>query len=149
MHGWNIIYALINFLILAAGLFFIGRKIVVNAIRAHADKVNADLEQSAASRENAKKLLDGLEGESAKGESEREEILRQAQAGAEDILRAGQERRRGRADRAAGERGSPRPSERALPCPSPGAAAHHSGRSERHPQPRLFQDPCQQQRGAG
>ncbi len=101
MHGWNIIYALINFLILAVGLYFIGRKIVLNAIRAHADKVSGDLEQSAASRENAKKLLDGLEGESAKGEIEREGILRQAKAGAEDILRTGQEKTREELDKIA------------------------------------------------
>ena len=101
MHGWNIVYALINFLILAAGLYFIGRKIVVNAIRAHVDKVSGDLEQSAASRENAKILLDSIEGESAKGESERQEILRQAKANAEDILRAGQEKTREELDKIA------------------------------------------------
>ena len=88
MHGWNIIYALINFAILAGGLFLIGRKIVWNAIRAHADQVSGNLQQSAASHENAKKLLEGIEGESAAGEAEREEILHQAEASAEKIRRA-------------------------------------------------------------
>jgi len=101
MHGWNIVYALINFLILAGGLYFIGRKIVANAIRAHVDKVSGDLEQSAASRENAKQLLDSLEGESAKGAAEREEILHNARAGAEEILRAGQEKTREELDKIA------------------------------------------------
>ena len=99
MHGWNIIYALINFLILAAVLFFIGRKIVLNAIRAHIDKVSGDLKQSAASRDNAKKLLDGIEGESSAGEAERQEILHHARADAEEILRAGNEKTREELDK--------------------------------------------------
>ena len=81
MHGWNILYGLINFAILAGGLYFIGRKIVANAIRAHRDKVSGDLEKSAASHENAKVLLDGIEGESAEGAQQVQEILRQAKAG--------------------------------------------------------------------
>ena len=91
MHGWNILYGLINFAILAGGLYFIGRKIVVNAIRAHRDKVSGDLEKSAASHENAKVLLDGIEGESAEGAQQVQEILRQAKAGAEEIHRAAAE----------------------------------------------------------
>ena len=101
MHGWNIVYGLINFAILAVGLYLIGRKIVANAIRAHREKVSGDLEKSAASRENAKKLLDGIEGENAKGESEREEILRQARASVEDIHRAAREQEKKEIDKIA------------------------------------------------
>ena len=60
MGGWNIYYGLLNFAILAGALVFIGRKIVVKAIKAHQDKVQSDLKQSAESLENAKKLLDGI-----------------------------------------------------------------------------------------
>ena len=91
MHGWNILYALINFVILALGLFFIGRKIVAGAIRAHRDQVSGDLEKSAASHENAKILLGGIEGESAEGAQQVQEILNQAKAGAEEIHRAAAE----------------------------------------------------------
>ena len=101
MHGWNIVYGLINFAILAVGLYLIGRKIVANAIRAHREKVSGDLEKSAASRENAKKLLDGIEGENAKGESERDEILRQARASVEDIHRAAREQEKKEIDKIA------------------------------------------------
>ena len=91
MGGWNIIYGLINFAILAAGLYLIGRKIVASAIRAHREKVSGDLEQSAASRENAKSLLGGIEDENARSAAEQEEILRQAEATAEEIHRNARE----------------------------------------------------------
>ena len=54
MGGWNIYYGLLNFAILAGALVFIGRKIVVKVIKAHQDKVQSDLKQSAESLENAK-----------------------------------------------------------------------------------------------
>ncbi len=94
MSGWNLFYGIINFVILAAGLYFIGRKLVANAIRAHRDKVSGDLEQAAASRVQAKELLDGLESEKARGAAEREEILRQARQNAEEIGRAAAEQDR-------------------------------------------------------
>ena len=75
MGGWNIYYGLLNFAILAGALVFIGRKIVVKAIKAHQDKVQSDLKQSAESLENAKKLLDGIGQENARAAEEREEIL--------------------------------------------------------------------------
>ncbi len=83
MGGWNIFYGLLNFAILAGALFFIGRKIVVKAIKAHQDKVQSDLKQSAESLENAKKLLDGIGQENAKAAEEREEILASARRAAE------------------------------------------------------------------
>ncbi len=97
MGGWNIFYALINFAVLAGALYFIGRKLVVKSIRAHREKVSGDLQKSAASLENANKLLDGIGEEKARGESERGEILRQAGASAEEIHRASAEAEIGRA----------------------------------------------------
>ena len=87
MGGWNIIYALINFAILGGGLYFVGRKLVAKGIEAHREQVSGDLRQSAESRENAKQLLEGIEGENARGAAEREEILRQARQSADDIRR--------------------------------------------------------------
>ena len=83
MGGWNIYYGLLNFAILAGALVFIGRKIVVKAIKAHQDKVQSDLKQSAESLENAKKLLDGIGQENARAAEEREEILASARRAAE------------------------------------------------------------------
>ena len=83
MGGWNIYYGLLNFAILAGALYFIGRKIVVKAIKAHQDKVQSDLKQSAESLENAKKLLDGIGQENARAAEEREEILASARRAAE------------------------------------------------------------------
>ena len=105
MGGWNIFYALINFAVLAGALYFIGRKLVVKSIRAHREKVSGDLQKSAASLENANKLLDGIGEEKARGESERGEILRQAGASAEEIHRASAEADRKSAEAIAAEAG--------------------------------------------
>ena len=43
LSGWNIIYGLINFAILAAALYFIGRKLVVRGYRDHREAVEKTL----------------------------------------------------------------------------------------------------------
>ena len=43
MSGWNIVYGLINFAILAVALYFIGRKLVVKGYRDHREKVERTL----------------------------------------------------------------------------------------------------------
>ena len=78
MGGWSLIYNLINFAILAAGLYFIGRKLVVNAYQKHRDTIQEDLEKSAASLENVKTLEAELESAKAAGEKERAGILSDA-----------------------------------------------------------------------
>ena len=83
MSGWNILYGLINFAILAGALVFIGRKIVANAVKKHQDQVENDLKQSAVSLENAKKLRESIGQESVRGAEEREEILAAARKTAE------------------------------------------------------------------
>jgi len=82
MSGWNILYGLINFAILAGALFFIGKKIVVKAIRSHRDGVTEGLAKSAASLENAKTLRESIAQANARGESERADILTAAQQAA-------------------------------------------------------------------
>ena len=53
MNGWNMIYALINFAILAAGLYFVGKKIVAKMYADHRKAVEEEIEHTARSVENA------------------------------------------------------------------------------------------------
>ena len=78
MGGWSLLYNLINFAILAAALYFIGRKLVVNAYRKHRETIQEDLEKSAASLEHVKTLEAELESAKAAGEKERAGILSDA-----------------------------------------------------------------------
>ncbi|MBR4550381.1 MAG: F0F1 ATP synthase subunit alpha [Oscillospiraceae bacterium] len=78
MSGWSLLFNLINFVILAAGLYLIGRKIVRKAYQSHRDTIQSDLEQSAASLENVKTLHVQLDEAKTAGESERAGILSDA-----------------------------------------------------------------------
>ena len=92
MGGWSLVYNLINFAILAAVLYFFGRKIVAKSYRDHRSRIQNGLEQSAASLENAGTLRGDLEKAKASGEKERAEILAAAEsAAADNSRRAGQE----------------------------------------------------------
>ncbi len=62
MNFW---YALINFLILAAGLYLVGRKFVVGAFRAHRERVEDGLRRSEAGQAAAASLPDALANERA------------------------------------------------------------------------------------
>ena len=95
MGGWSLIYNLINFAILAAGLYLIGRKLVAKAFRAHRDHIQNDLDKSAASLENASSLQGTLEEAKLSGEKERAGILADAEA-----LAADNSRKAGQADEA-------------------------------------------------
>ena len=87
MSGWNILYGLINFVILAGGLFLVGRKIVRNMLEKHRDEVQKGLEDSEQAAENAGKLLQELPEKDARGRKavariaeEAEEAARQRRA---------------------------------------------------------------------
>ena len=87
MSGWNILYGLINFAILAGGLFLVGRKIVRNMLEKHRDEVQKGLTDSEQAAENAEKLLQELpekDAESRKAVArigqEAEEAARQRRA---------------------------------------------------------------------
>ena len=82
MSGWNIFYGLLNFAILAAVLFFIGKKLVPKMLGGRQDQIKGDLERSAAASENAGKLLDGITDANAEGDRERAEILDAARTAA-------------------------------------------------------------------
>ena len=92
MGGWSLVYNLINFAILAAVLYFFGRKIVAKSYRDHRSRIQNGLEQSAASLENAETLRGDLEKAKVSGEKERAEILAAAEtAAADNSRRAGKE----------------------------------------------------------
>ena len=59
MGGWNILYALINFAILAAVLVFAGRKTVANMMKTYRDGVAKDLEESEKALEDVRLLKAG------------------------------------------------------------------------------------------
>ena len=56
MSGWNIIYGLINFLILAGGLYLVGRKIVAKLFKGHQKEVADALEGADAAELKAGEL---------------------------------------------------------------------------------------------
>ena len=83
MGGWNILYNLINFAILGAGVYLVGKKTVVKMFGGRRDKIAEDLEKSSQSAENAKTAPEQIAAAKAAGEKERTEILSTAQATAE------------------------------------------------------------------
>ncbi len=87
MGGWSLVTNLINFAILAAALFLIGRKLVARMFSDHRSQIQNGLEQSAASLENVKTLQLELEEAKVSGEKERAGLLADAEAQAADNSR--------------------------------------------------------------
>ena len=83
MSGWNMIYGLINFAILAVGLFLVGRKLVANMIRGHREGVEKALSDSENAVREAEKLREELPEHQSAGEKDREQILEKARQQAE------------------------------------------------------------------
>ena len=91
MSGWNIFYGLINFAILAGGLWLVGRKIVANIFGGHRDKVAQDLQRAEEAVHKAEALREELPLRAAQGEAALAEIRREARETAErrrDAVRA-------------------------------------------------------------
>ena len=95
MSGWNILYGLINFAILAGGLYLVGKKIVLNMFRKHRDEVSQGLENSERAAKNAETLLAELPQREAQGREaleqigqESEKAVRKALEGAEAQTKA-------------------------------------------------------------
>ena len=112
MHGWTIVYGLINFAILAVGLYFIGRKLVAKMLANRKARIEGDLKAAAEAHEEAGHLQERLDAQeenacvqdaavrtaadqtaeresAAREESEQQavsEIERRAKENAEDIL---------------------------------------------------------------
>ena len=87
MGGWSLVYNLINFAILAAVLFFVGKKIVLGKYNSHRDTIQSDLKKSADSLENVKTLNAQREAAAAAGAEECAGILADAGKLAEDNSR--------------------------------------------------------------
>ena len=92
MSGWNIIYGLINFAILAAGLYFIGRKIVSKGYDDHREKVEKTLARADEAEKNAQSLFDAVPDLKDAGERACGEILDAAKAAAGENSRLAQEK---------------------------------------------------------
>ncbi len=80
MSGWSFLYNLINFAILAVGLYLIGKKIVVKAYQNHRETIRTELERSAASLDNVKNLHEQLAQAQEAGARERKGIRSAAEA---------------------------------------------------------------------
>ena len=103
MSGWNIVYGLINFAILAVALYFIGRKLVVKGYRDHREKVERTLARADETAVEAKNLLDAIPDAMAAGERACGEILTEASAAAEENSRLAREKLAAEEERLAAE----------------------------------------------
>ena len=81
--GYSLIYGLINFAILAAAFYYIGKKIVPKIFDGHRDQIREALQASDEAAENAKTLLAGMEATNAAAQQECAEILQNAEKTAE------------------------------------------------------------------
>ena len=86
MGGWNIVYALINFAILAFVLVKFGKKMVVNMINGNRQKISDDLEAAKAAGENAQHITETLEEIRAEGQAQCREIIDQAKERSEQSI---------------------------------------------------------------
>ena len=84
MGGWNIFYGLLNFAILAAILYFAGRKIVVKMFKTRRDRIAGELERARQASENAAALQDDLNASGAETEKLCEQIISDAESRARE-----------------------------------------------------------------
>ena len=76
MHGWTILYGIINFAILATALYFIGRKMVANMISGRREKIVQELQSAEDAKVRAAELRESLKGSAQRREVQAEEIRR-------------------------------------------------------------------------
>ena len=91
MGGWNIIYALINFVILAVVLYLFGKKIVIKMYRDHRDRIAAGLDQAKNADGEAEKIFSDIASAEEKSAGERESMIGEAHAAADERSRAAAE----------------------------------------------------------
>ena len=91
MGGWNIIYALINFVILAVVLYLFGKKIVIKMYRDHRDRIAAGLDQAKNADGVAEKIFSDIASAEEKSAGERESMIGEAHAAADERSRAAAE----------------------------------------------------------
>ena len=88
MFEWNIFYGLLNFAILAGGLYFAGRKSAAKMYKDYLDKVSGELERAKEAASNAEKLQDNLEALYAAGRSDCDRIIADAKQQAQELSSA-------------------------------------------------------------
>lgn len=88
MFEWNIFYGLLNFAILASGLYFAGRKSAAKMYKDYRDKVSGELERAKEAAANAEKLQDNLEALDAAGRSDCDRIIADAKQQAQELSSA-------------------------------------------------------------
>ncbi len=83
----KLVYAIINFLILAVALYFIGRKMVVRKFRERKERIAQELERAQQAHENAERAAAEIAAAQADAAAQSEALLdgarRQAQSGSE------------------------------------------------------------------
>ena len=85
MFEWNIFYNLINFGVLGAGLYFVGKPIAKSTLNGYKKQVADELEGAKKAEVEAQKLQNSLPSLAAEGKRKREEILRDANAKAAEL----------------------------------------------------------------
>ena len=88
MFEWNIFYGLLNFAILAAGLYFVGKKPAAKMYKDYRDKVSGDLERAKEAAANAEKLQGSLDELDAAGRSDCDRIIADAKQQAQELSSA-------------------------------------------------------------
>ena len=88
MFEWNIFYGLLNFAILAGGLYFVGKKPAAKMYKDYRDKVSGELERAKEAAANAEKLQDNLEALDAAGRSDCDRIIADAKQQAQELSSA-------------------------------------------------------------
>ena len=85
MFEWNIFYGLLNFAILAAGLYFVGKKPAAKMYKDYRDKVSGDLARAKEAAANAEKLQGSLDELDAAGKSDCDRIIADAKQQAQEL----------------------------------------------------------------
>lgn len=75
MGGWNIYFALLNFAILAVGLYLVGKKIVIKKYSDHRGKIESELKRSQEAALKAQELESRIEQLGIDGEKECRDIM--------------------------------------------------------------------------
>ena len=88
MFEWNIFYGLLNFAILAGGLYFVGKKPAAKMYKDYRDKVSGELERAKEAAANAEKLQGSLDELDAAGKSDCDRIIADAKQQAQELSSA-------------------------------------------------------------
>ena len=84
MGGWTIGYGLLNFAILAAALFLIGRKLLPRMLRERRARIEQALQDSEQAKRRAAAMSEELKGSAQRREKQAEDIRREAEKLAEE-----------------------------------------------------------------